>query len=246
MIAIRTRRGVAVAAAVTTLVATVVAEVLALIAYPLSSGSTAYISTPIITCLTAFPISYFCWSIMRQNSLLAEELKRLVNRDRLTDAATRDFFFSRMAEVPEAHGVSLMVDIDHFKRVNDTYGHLTGDRVIAEVARVLRETVRKSDIVCRFGGEEFVIFLEARDGDEGFAAAERMRQSVADRRVMVGDTPLSVTVSIGGARKQPRDDITQTIMVADAALYRAKSLGRNRTVFCPDGPGAEAPAPEVA
>jgi diguanylate cyclase (GGDEF)-like protein len=234
MIAIRTTRGVAIAATVTTVVAAVIAQILTLIAYPISSGSTAYISTPIITFLTAFPISYFCWSMMRQNSLMAEELKRLVNRDRLTDAATRDFFFARMAEAPEAHGVSLMVDIDHFKRVNDTYGHLAGDKVIAEVAQVLRRIVRKSDIVCRFGGEEFVIFLDAHDPEDGFAVAERMRREVADRRMALGEIVLSVTVSIGGAPKVPLDDVNRSIMEADLALYRAKAQGRNRTVF---GPG---------
>ena len=122
-----------------------------------------------------------------------------------------------------------MVDIDHFKKVNDTYGHLVGNQVLAEVAARAMSAVRKSDILCRFGGEEFVIFLQETDQEEGAVIAERVRSSVAEAGIAVEQlAPISVTVSIGGAMKSVEEDITSALYKADVALYRAKDRGRNR------------------
>lgn len=234
MNSVRSTRGVMIAAALTTAGAICFAQTLALMIYPVSSGSTADIFAPVITLFTAFPISLFIWSKLRENMVLTEQLQRLLERDRLTDAATRDHFFATMAEDPRAYGVSLMVDIDHFKQVNDSHGHLAGDIVIAEVARLLRDIVRAEDIVCRFGGEEFVIFLRDHDYGRGERVAERMRAAIAGHRITVNGTQLCVTVSIGGSLKQALDDLMQAIQQADEALYRAKRLGRNRIEFGPD------------
>lgn len=179
----------------------------------------------------ATPITYFMAQQLRKIAALSDELQRLVNRDRLTDAATRDFFFVRMAEAPDAYGISLMVDIDHFKRVNDTYGHFAGDEVIKRVASILRGTVRSDDIVARFGGEEFVVFLYDRNPETGFKVAERMRAAIEAKTISFEDITVNVTVSIGGSLKQACDDIENSIQEADEALYRAKNEGRNRTVF---------------
>jgi diguanylate cyclase (GGDEF)-like protein len=131
----------------------------------------------------------------------------------------------------------LVLDLDHFKRVNDTYGHLAGDDVLVAVADALRSEVRDRDLVGRFGGEEFVVLLAALPGGgaaELEAVAERMRRRVADLRVEIPtpDGPLSVaglTVSIGGA-VQPggAQDLRTLLQIADAALYSAKRAGRNR------------------
>ncbi len=173
----------------------------------------------------------FVGAKMLENQRLSEELQRLVDRDRLTDVATRDFFFAAMSREPDSYGVSLMVDIDNFKNINDGYGHLAGDAVIHAVAQILRKTVRKGDIVCRFGGEEFVIFLHGADEKSGFALAERMRERVESETVPFDIEKISVTVSIGGSLKRQIDALTQSIQEADEALYRAKQTGRNRTVF---------------
>ncbi|WP_333715248.1 GGDEF domain-containing protein [Yoonia sp.] len=167
----------------------------------------------------------------RRLVLLADELQRLLDRDRLTNVATRDFFFNRMNKRPEAYGVSLMVDIDKFKTINDTYGHLAGDQVIARVANVLCRNVRGDDLVCRFGGEEFIVFLHDQTLETGFAIAERMRRTIETDVVDFNGIAVSATVSIGGSLKDHIMDIELAISEADEALYRAKALGRNRTVF---------------
>ena len=186
----------------------------------------------IITTFITVPFAFFVGMKLRENTRLSDELVRLVNRDRLTDVATRDFFFRRMENDPNAYGVSLMVDIDHFKKVNDTYGHYAGDAVIKHVSQVLRAEVRAQDIVCRFGGEEFVVFLHEVSADQGLVVAERMRTAVAAAAASTGESgqEVSVTVSIGGSLKDRLADINVSIQQADAALYRAKSGGRNRTV----------------
>ncbi len=186
---------------------------------------------PMITVVTGFPVSFFIWSQVRRNILLGNEMRRLLNRDRLTDVATRDFFFAKMRSNPNAYGVSLMIDIDHFKSVNDTFGHLAGDAVISRVAKILYENTREHDIVCRFGGEEFVVFLHEEDTDSGFTIAERMRSAIAGDVIDFQGQPVTVTVSIGGSLKERLEDVNLAIHQADQALYRAKSRGRNMTVF---------------
>ncbi len=199
--------------------------------YPEEYATTAPGKKAIVVFAIALPTSWAISGMMRNNYLLTEQLSALVNRDRLTDVATRDYFFSKMEDNPDAYGVSLMVDIDHFKQVNDVHGHLAGDQVIAHVAQTLRSCVRSNDIVARFGGEEFVIFLIDHDSDVGYAVAERMRSSIEQQVCQIDGTSLPVTVSIGGSLKEAVDHIERSIKDADDALYRAKALGRNCTVF---------------
>ncbi|MFQ1700291.1 GGDEF domain-containing protein [Loktanella agnita] len=186
---------------------------------------------PIVTLITAFPFCLFVWAQVRKNIRLNSELQRLVNRDRLTDVATREYFFNQMEQAPQLRGVALMIDIDHFKRINDTYGHLAGDAVIQKVAKVLAEGTRQNDIVCRFGGEEFLIFLSDYTVVDGYAAAERLRQSVAETFVQFDDKLISVSISIGGFSKESDTRIDRAIRGADDALYRAKNAGRDQTIF---------------
>lgn len=118
----------------------------------------------------------------------------------------------------------LMVDIDHFKTINDTYGHQTGDNVLIEVARRLREQVRGTDVVGRWGGEEFVILLRYCGLRDGLTAAEKLRRQIAEASF---ESLFSVSVSIGAAQLQPGEDLTSWLSRADAALYQAKRAGRN-------------------
>jgi diguanylate cyclase (GGDEF)-like protein len=134
-----------------------------------------------------------------------------------------------------------MLDIDHFKRVNDTYGHLAGDTVLAALSATLRGLLRDYDIVGRFGGEEFAILLPHTDTATARQITERIRAKLAGITVTAGngsgaEVPLRVTVSIGVATlASSHRDLDELIAAADAALYRAKAQGRNQVCLLPDG-----------
>ncbi|MBF9032475.1 diguanylate cyclase [Rhodobacterales bacterium HKCCE3408] len=219
-----------VSAALTVFTVTVVLLEIILVYPPADQRRYALIACGTAAVLT-FPLATAMGWLILHHARLIDELRRLVNRDRLTDAATRDYFFTRMERDTEAYGVSLVVDIDHFKQVNDTYGHLVGDLVIHDVAKILRSLVRDRDIVCRFGGEEFVVFLYDTPADRGARVAERMRAAIAAAEIDAGEVIVPVTVSIGGALKEAGQPIHMAIHSADMALYRAKTDGRNRTVM---------------
>lgn len=123
----------------------------------------------------------------------------------------------------------LIVDIDRFKRVNDTYGHLFGDQVLLGVATTIAQQLRQSDLLGRFGGEEFVILLPGADVSEAWQAAERLRSQVGRMEIAVDDVPVSITVSVGVAVVGDHgDDLVELLTAADLALYRAKETGRDR------------------
>jgi diguanylate cyclase (GGDEF)-like protein len=123
----------------------------------------------------------------------------------------------------------MMVDIDHFKKINDQYGHAIGDQVLAETSGRIQEVLRAEDLWARFGGEEFVAMLPATAIEGAVAVAERVRQSISDVPFVTAVGELRITVSIGVATRQPEDVNWETVnQLADAALYRAKSEGRNR------------------
>ncbi len=123
----------------------------------------------------------------------------------------------------------LLVDVDHFKRVNDSHGHLVGDEVLRALAAELRQQVRETDVVGRFGGEEFTVLLPHTDGDGACRIAERLRTSAGLLSVSADDTQVTVTVSIGVAELgQHGHDLFELLAAADLALYRAKDAGRNQ------------------
>jgi diguanylate cyclase (GGDEF)-like protein len=144
----------------------------------------------------------------------------------------------------------VLFDIDHFKSVNDNYGHPAGDRVLAAVARSLGKRLRPSDVLARYGGEEFVLLLPATDSDGAAVVAERLRQQVAQLcHDIGGSSTLRVTLSAGYATLDPGSAATADMLLAsaDAALYVAKRSGRNRVaagqVVGRQLPGTDAPAP---
>jgi len=124
----------------------------------------------------------------------------------------------------------MMVDIDHFKSVNDRFGHPAGDAVLCEVARRLRSSMRAYDTVGRFGGEEFLVVAPGCDSSPSRAQAERLREIVSSQPVKVKDLSIDVTVSVGVAtvRDPTPQDLEALLSVADKALYLAKERGRNR------------------
>lgn len=124
----------------------------------------------------------------------------------------------------------LLVDIDHFKQVNDTYGHLCGDEILRCIATVLRREVRPTDLVCRYGGEEFAILMRSCTIASAYVAAERLRQAVAAQVVTMGQHQIQVTISGGLVRLSPEQPFTNQFQMADSLLYDAKTQGRNRVV----------------
>jgi len=132
--------------------------------------------------------------------------------------------------------IFVLADVDHFKRINDTHGHATGDAVLVEFARRVRALLRSGDVALRWGGEEFLVVLRDTERERASASALRLRDAIASTRFVVGATPLQVTCSIGwaafpfDARAPRRHSVDQVITFADAALYRAKCAGRDRVV----------------
>ena len=127
----------------------------------------------------------------------------------------------------------MILDLDHFKRINDTYGHDVGDVVLKEAAALLRKPLRATDIVCRIGGEEFLVIC--RDTDSGGAPviAERLRQSVESGCIIAGGTDIRITISIGVASKDASTpDVQSLLKNADLATYQSKTFGRNRVTIC--------------
>jgi diguanylate cyclase (GGDEF)-like protein len=173
---------------------------------------------------------------IRHMERLAERL-RLVARDPLTGLLGRAWLEEELdavvekARARERPMVALFVDVDHFKRVNDTWGHAAGDAVLREVAGILTGTVRETDRVVRYGGEEFLALLVDCPPDAVLRAAERIRVAIARHGWdMQGYGPTSVTASIGGASLEPDEDAESWLARADAAMYAAKRSGRNRCV----------------
>jgi diguanylate cyclase (GGDEF)-like protein len=126
----------------------------------------------------------------------------------------------------------LLADIDHFKRINDTYGHSAGDSVLKGLSALLRQLLRRSDVLCRWGGEEFLILLRGTVLKEAYQIAERIRQAVESYVFQPFRGAGFVTVSIGGCGLPPDRDIEGLIEMADSALYKAKDNGRNKVEIC--------------
>jgi diguanylate cyclase (GGDEF)-like protein len=167
-----------------------------------------------------------------------EEIYRLTILDGLTQTHNQRYlseFLDREVVRSQRHGRPLsvlMLDIDRFKSINDTHGHLCGDFVLRELADLVRKNVRKEDLFARYGGEEFVVVLVEATREEAVVAAERIRESVADHLFRFEATPIQLTVSVGVASTAGDMAMTPTHLLrsADEKLYQAKRAGRNRVV----------------
>ncbi len=158
-----------------------------------------------------------------------DQLTGVLNRAEIMETLRREL--GRAARAKTATGL-LILDIDHFKNINDTYGHLTGDAVLKEVTQRITRAVRGYDSVGRYGGEEFVIVLPGCSRAQIDQGAERVRAAVDDGPVLISESKVSVTVSIGAAViANGSVSDSEMLAAADNALYRAKAIGRNRTVL---------------
>jgi diguanylate cyclase (GGDEF)-like protein len=129
------------------------------------------------------------------------------------------------------HLYLLIIDIDHFKSINDTWGHNAGDDVLRNVALALKEATRKAERIYRFGGEEFIILLDAKNDRDAQTAAQRIQQYLQQHSFLVGDDKITVTATGGLAKVLETDTLHQTIGRADKAMYHGKNTGRNRCIM---------------
>jgi len=180
-----------------------------------------------------------------QNANYFDQAKALANVDGLTGSYNRRFFEARITEELERAGrygkqlAVVMLDIDHFKRLNDEFGHLLGDEVLRQVSALFRSQLRKVDFVCRYGGEEFVLLLPETSGEDALAVAEKVRR-VIEAHSFPG-VPRPVTISMGVA-ESPTHGLTrdEVVKAADLALYASKQGGRNRVTAATASPSPAA------
>jgi two-component system cell cycle response regulator len=164
-----------------------------------------------------------------------EEIYRLTTIDGLTQVYNKRYFIETLErEIGRAHRYRrelslIMFDIDHFKKINDTYGHLAGDHVLKQLASVIKARIRREDIMSRYGGEEFAIILPEIDNYNAMQFAEKIRALVEKAIFRFEDTDIPVTISIGCASMTSElQEPHEFVRVADGHLYEAKSQGRNR------------------
>jgi diguanylate cyclase (GGDEF)-like protein len=183
-----------------------------------------------------------------KNALLYREVKTRADHDGLTRIHNRQSFDERLVDELArhqryGHDLSLLLmDLDHFKRVNDTYGHQAGDLVLKEVGGLLNETLRSTDFAARYGGEEFAVILPHTDEEHAWGLADRLREKIARKRFTSSGATFQATASIGVASLTPGALSRKVDLVrqADQALYLAKASGRN--MVCTSDCTAEEPA----
>ncbi len=182
-----------------------------------------------------------------KNLVLFEEVKALAIRDGLTGLYNYRHFWEMLiheVELSRRYGKPLsllFLDLDNFKVINDTLGHPQGDGVLKTLAAYLKGAVRHADVVCRYGGEEFVLLLPHTAPDQAMVLAERLRQKISELTIPLPDRDLTFTVSIGVAGLTESMTGADLLDASDAALYRAKQAGRNKVC----GPDGIFPAPEA-
>jgi len=179
--------------------------------------------------------------LMDQLISQTEELKILATYDTLTGCLNRQEILETLSREMSRSGREfsslgiLMIDIDYFKKVNDTYGHLTGDIVLKELAHRMKNAIRLYDTIGRYGGEEFLVILPKCGKEETFIVANRMNQCVNEKPVITPSAEITVTISIGITCMIPDPwslDKDAMIQLADTALYQAKNKGRNCVEYC--------------
>lgn len=200
----------------------------------------------VVPLAVASPVAFTVMGLLRelekarseaQHAAATDGLTGLLNRRRWVQIADTEVKRAEASDLPVA---LLLLDIDHFKRVNDLYGHGVGDTVLQAIARVCRETLRPTDIASRWGGEEFVVLLSGVGAESAMQTAERLRAAIESSVVRCGERRVPVTASIGVISSEAPDvahDLERLLHLADAAMYLAKQEGRNRVATAPaDGP----------
>ena len=157
------------------------------------------------------------------------KLRKQAHTDHLTGISNRRSFFKHFIAEPKTGDGVLLLDLDHFKRVNDQFGHIAGDEVLTSVASRIKKCLRAEDVLARYGGEEFIVFLPRAGSQQTCLICERIRHAISSRPVIFGEDEISITISVGAAIANPNSGTLQSLInAADQKLYLAKSEGRNR------------------
>jgi two-component system, cell cycle response regulator len=177
------------------------------------------------------------------NRAVSDPLTGIVNRQFFSSTLEREWAFAARHGQP----ISLaLLDLDHFKAINDTYGHMTGDEVLRECVQRLQRTTRLEDLIGRYGGEEFIVLLRDTEERGALVVAERVRRAIAERRFVAQGHSIAVTVSVGVACFGPERIVAsrpdELVREADERLYAAKGGGRNRVVAGPQAGSSESSA----
>ncbi len=178
-------------------------------------------------------------SISLQNAIAYQKTRELTNRDELTNLYNRRYFFERFdKEVERAKRYErllsvMLIDIDHFKNFNDTFGHLKGDNLLVQLSRLLEKNMRKADVIARYGGEEFLVMLPETDRGAAMVVAEKIRKVVEEYdfhkdKADLGPGKITLTIGISSMPEDARDAL-DLLDRADKAMYYGKAQGRNRT-----------------
>lgn len=199
---------------------------------------TIYLTT-IIVIAVGGPLGAFL--VARNHTLkrLAHELDTAFRKDGMTGLVTRHEFYLRAEQLIRTNnplhsaGAFIYADVDHFKSVNDRYGHAIGDDLVQEIGILIRGMLGRRHVGARFGGEEFAVFLADADFGQASWVANRILNDVSTISRKVGDQQVSVTVSIGVSFHTPGQTLEDIVNIADQCLYKAKSQGRNRIVYGP-------------
>lgn len=181
------------------------------------------IVTLIVIFLIQFAFNRYQWQLEEMAS--TDKLTGLLNRHAFTILIDKLLAEYRRAPRPIS---MLVVDIDHFKRINDEHGHQIGDEVLTTIARRLESGLRESDLAVRWGGEEFLLLLKGCDRNEALRIAENLRESISAQPIDIQGITLNLTISIGVSEFNGKESPDQTVDRADTALYKAKNAGRNR------------------
>jgi len=172
---------------------------------------------------------------------IRDELTGLYNRRYFNEAIEREI----ARAVKHKTGLSLcMIDLDHFKETNDQFGHSAGDKVLVEFAKTINTCLRRNDLCCRYGGEEFILILPGTDIEKAYAVCERIRLTTKRRPIVDDFNRITITVSIGIVNFDSKELCSPSLLItlADKALYKAKATGRDRVVKY-EGPLSEKGAP---
>lgn len=183
---------------------------------------------------------YWFMRLLYELEAAREELLQIATTDAVTQIHSRNYFMTQLSiEVERAQRVQapvclILMDVDHFKRINDSQGHAAGDFVLYDVAQLVRRLVRPYDVFARYGGDEFVVLMPGVRMSDACAAAERIRAAVSSLDEPCGESVPRITVSLGISSLADGEDGRGLIERADAALYQAKKMGRNRWACASD------------